>query len=421
MTSPDAPHDAATGPNDAELRQAMMATSRAILAKQLRTERQLQAARESLRQQNEELSSTNAILTATLDATPLGVIACSLQGRVGRTNRRLDEMFTHEGRIEPGLALDVVASVLGERLHGTHDLRRWIDTVLAEPERQHAMEVTTPDGRHLQCRAVPQRVGDACVGVVLNWSDNTEQVHGARLRAEAAAALRASVEKSDFMSRASHELRTPLNAVCGFSQLLALNPRVQADPAALRQVGLINVAGNHLAALVDDLMQLSRVETGQLQLRDEAVDLAACAREVIALIALEAEQRQVQLFVDVPTTALVRGDRTRVRQVLLNLVSNGVKYNRPGGTVQLTVRGADAAWAAAVRDTGVGLSPEQQAHLYEPFNRLGAERLHVEGTGLGLTISRHLVLAMKGTLHMDSTVGVGSCFTLTLPTHGHVH
>jgi signal transduction histidine kinase len=408
---------AAPGPSDADLRKAMMATSRAILAKQLRTERELEAARESLRRQNEELTSTNAILAATLDATPLGVIACSLQGRVGRTNRRLDEMFTHEGRIEPGLALDEVASVLGERLRGTHELRRWVDTVLAEPERPHAMEVTTPEGRHLQCRAVPQRVGDTCVGVVLNWSDVTEQVHSARLRAEADAARGASASKSAFLSRASHELRTPLNAVCGFSHLLSMNPRVQADPGALRQVGLIHAAGNHMTALVDDLMQLSRLETGDLPLRDESVDLAACSREVMELHALTAQQRQVQMSIDVPGVAKVQGDRTRVRQVLLNLVSNGIKYNRPGGSVHLAVRSAEAGWAAEVRDTGVGLSPEQQAHLYEPFNRLGAELLRIEGTGLGLTISRQLVLAMKGTLRVDSTVGVGSSFTMTLP-HG---
>jgi signal transduction histidine kinase len=223
------------------------------------------------------------------------------------------------------------------------------------------------------------------------------------------------------MSRASHELRTPLNAVCGFSQLLELNPRVQADPTALRQVGLIHAAGDHLVALVDDLMQLSRVEMGELPLRDESVDLVACAREVMALVALAAEQRQVQLSIDVPVVAPVRGDRTRVRQVLLNLVSNGVKYNRPGGSMHLTIRGTEAGWATEVRDTGVGLSTEQLAHLYEPFNRLGAERLHSEGTGLGLAISRHLVLAMKGTLHVDSTVGVGSSFTMTLPLSAPLH
>jgi signal transduction histidine kinase len=259
------------------------------------------------------------------------------------------------------------------------------------------------------------------VGVVLNWLDNTEQVHAARLRAEADAAKRASSAMSAFLSRASHELRTPLNAVCGFSHLLALNPHVQADPTALRQMGLIHTAGNHMVSLVDDLMQLSRLETGDLPLKDESVDLAACAREVMELIVLAAQERQVQLSIDVPVKALVQGDRTRLSQVLVNLVSNGIKYNRPGGSLHLAVHPAEAGWAAEVRDTGIGLSPEQQAQLYQPFNRLGAERLHIEGTGLGLTISLHLVLAMKGTLSVDSTVGVGSSFTVVLPVIAPLH
>jgi len=228
------------------------------------------------------------------------------------------------------------------------------------------------------------------------------------------------------MSRASHELRTPLNAVCGFSQLLGMNPLIQSDPATLQQAGLILAAGQHLTALVDDLMQLSRMESGELPLRDEAVELAPCAQEVMALVALSAQQRQIRLQLDLPDlpnlpdqaeTAVVRGDRTRVRQVLLNLVSNGIKYNRPGGSVQVAVRSVDAGWATDVIDTGVGLAPDQLAHLYEPFNRLGAERKQIEGTGLGLTISRHLALAMNGKLDVESTVGVGSRFTVTLPAN----
>jgi signal transduction histidine kinase len=406
--------DSASDTDDAELRKAMMATSRAILAKQVRIESALAAAQALLHDQNRELASTNAILAATLDATPVGVITCSLQGHVGRVNQRLHEMFPHESRIGPGLTLDAVAEVLHAHLDRLPDLREWHGSVLAQPEELHALQVTTPDGRHLRCRTVPQRVGTACVGVVLTWSDDTDQVNNARLRAETAAAKTISDAKSAFLSRASHELRTPLNAVCGFSHILSWNPLVKADPTVLRQVKLINTAGKHMVTLVEDLLMLSRMETSDLPLREELVDLVACTQEALALVALDAAQRQLRLSNSLPETAMVRGDPTRVRQVLLNLVSNGVKYNRQGGSLHVTVRKVDAGWATDVRDTGSGLSPDQLLHLYEPFNRLGAERLHIEGIGLGLAISMRLLVAMKGTLHVESEIGVGTCFTMTL-------
>jgi signal transduction histidine kinase len=234
-------------------------------------------------------------------------------------------------------------------------------------------------------------------------------------QAEAEAAERRAIElasraKSEFLSRMSHEMRTPLNALLGFAQLLQQHGVYRAD-----YLQHMLTAGTHLHRLINDVLDVQQVEQGVLVMQRLTVDLAAMVAEVNSLLLPQAEQAGVRLGPAPEVAAFVLADPQRVRQVLLNLVSNGIKYNRTGGSVHLVLRSAEAGWATEVRDTGLGLSPDQQAHLYEPFNRLGAERLHIEGTGLGLAISRHLVLAMKGTLSAESTVGVGSSFTITLP------
>lgn len=414
MSNPPAPPD----PADADLRQAMLATAQAIRVKQSRTERDLRDLRERLHRQNLALSSVNALLTATLDATPLGVMACNRRGEVARSNRRLEAMFPLPAGSAPGEGPIGVVDRLGPCLVAPQALESWLAEVLAEPQRTHALQAATPDGRVLACEAVPQWVDDDCVGVVLNWLDVTEQYDRARLLAEAEAARGASAAQSAFLSRASHELRTPLNAVLGFSHLLSTNAVVQSDPKASRQVSLIQTAGRHLAALVDDLLQVSKLETGELQLRDERVELQSSLQEVADLMAPIAAGQHISVTISVPAGAAVRGDRSRVRQVLLNLVGNAVKYNRPGGVVELVAVPEAAAWLVQIRDTGPGLSAEQQAHLFEPFNRLGAEQLAVEGTGLGLFISRRLVQAMHGSITVHSEAGVGSTFMLSLPLDG---
>lgn len=414
MSSSPPPPD----PADADLRQAMLATASAIRVKQSRTDRDLRDLREQLHRQNQALSSVNALLTATLDATPLGVMACNRRGEVVRSNRRLEAMFPWPAGPAPAGGPIGVAERLGPGLVAPQALQSWLADVLAEPQRSHALQAAAPDGRLLACEAVPQWVDDDCVGVVLNWLDVTEQYDRARLLAEAEAARGASAAQSAFLSRASHELRTPLNAVLGFSHLLSTHAAVRADAKATRQVSLIQTAGRHLAALVDDLLQVSKLETGELHLRDERVDLASSLQEVADLMAPIAAGQHINLSVDVPAGAAARGDRSRVRQVLLNLVGNAVKYNRPGGSVAMVAEPAAAAWSVQIRDTGAGLSAEQQAHLFEPFNRLEAEHQAVEGTGLGLFISRRLMQAMQGSITVHSEVGVGSTFTLSLPLDG---
>jgi PAS domain S-box-containing protein len=249
----------------------------------------------------------------------------------------------------------------------------------------------------------------------------------ARKQAEAAllaarAAERANAAKTEFLSRMSHELRTPLNAVLGFAQLLLMDAAHPLTSEQQARVQHIENAGAHLLAMINDVLDLSRIESGGMTLAPERVVLRALVQESLALVDALAKANDVILRIE-PPAAGVRGaealhaDHLRVRQVLVNLLSNAIKYNRRGGsvTVRWLPRSEDARVAIQVSDTGRGLSAEQREHLFEPFNRLGAERSGIEGTGIGLVVTHRLVQLMGGALDVESRPGVGSCFIVSLP------
>jgi signal transduction histidine kinase len=228
----------------------------------------------------------------------------------------------------------------------------------------------------------------------------------------------ASLAKTQMLSRVSHELRTPLNAVIGFSQLLLMRHDNLPDDSR-RHVALIQEAGQHLLALVDEVLQSNRAEAGQLLLDLQAVSLQEQARQVLALQQPMAALMDLQLHLAPPADdaaeVMALADPRRVREVLTNLVSNGIKYNRLGGWLRLqTGHDGHKAWVSVV-DSGIGMTEKQLAHLFEPFNRLGAERLPVVGHGLGLSIARTVAQAMGGALQVSSRPGEGSRFVLELP------
>jgi len=290
----------------------------------------------------------------------------------------------------------------------------------AEPYA-YEFEVLWPDGstRWLASTgsAVRDDGGRAVRMVGLNWDVTQRRRAEAALR-DAEAAERASRAKSEFLARMSHELRTPLNAMLGFAQLLQHDAADRLDELQMERLSRIRSAGTHLLSLIDEVLDLSAVEAGSVPVALQPIALDEAIDEVRQWLAPMAAQRQVVLRV-APSGAWVQADARRLRQILANLISNAIKYNQTRGQVdvslrRLVVEGAPG-WELAVRDTGRGLSAEQQAHLYEPFNRLGAERDGIEGRGIGLMTVHHLVRLIGGRLQHSSRVGEGSEFRVWLP------
>ena len=305
-------------------------------------------------------------------------------------------------RVDPDQRAAVMASIDAS---GT-TLRPWVQE----------FQVRRPDGamRWIRGAATPQSEPD---GQVL-WHGYLEDLTEWRTLAQAdhrqRTAEAANLAKSEFLSRMSHELRTPLNAVLGFAQLMALDTEAPLAAAQQRRLALVRQSGEHLLAMIDDLLDLTSIEAGRLRLTLAALDLRPLAEDTLALVQAAATRHDLTLSCE-GDDVQAWGDHTRLRQVLINLLSNAIKYNRAGGNVRVRLLAEGDRAVVQVHDTGLGLTADECAQLFEPFNRLGQALGPVEGTGIGLTVTRHLVWLMGGQIAVQSTPGVGSCFSVLLP------
>ncbi len=244
--------------------------------------------------------------------------------------------------------------------------------------------------------------------------DVTEQQRVEKeLRDAKEAADRANQAKSEFLSRMSHELRTPLNAILGFGELLE-----RRDPEARQRphINHILTAGRHLLKLINEVLDISRIESNRMQLSLEPVSVKVALKEAIDIIRPLANEHEINLFLppEEETEHFVMADQQRLKQVLLNLLNNGVKYTPAGGAVMLQCSREGDTVRICIHDTGVGIAPEMLDRVFTPFDRLGAQQSGVEGTGLGLALSRRLVQAMHGKIGIESKVGEGSSFWVDL-------
>ncbi|MEQ6916373.1 response regulator [Halomonas aquatica] len=247
--------------------------------------------------------------------------------------------------------------------------------------------------------------------------DARKEAEAALIRAREEAD-RANRAKSEFLSNMSHELRTPLNAIIGFAQILEYEEGLGVDQQD--SVAEILKAGHHLLVLINEVLDLAKVESGRMDLFLEPVSVAKVVEECLGLVRGQAAKRGIQISTEGLEGAVVQADRTRLKQVLLNLLSNAVKYNREAGQVKVgSIPLGEMRLQIQVTDTGMGIAPEDHAALFQPFNRLAAEGTAIEGTGIGLSIARRLTELMDGHLEVESELGVGSCFSIELPNELH--
>jgi PAS domain S-box-containing protein len=279
-----------------------------------------------------------------------------------------------------------------------------------------ALEVRTGNGRYL--RVSEHRTAEhGTVATIADVTDDVlraEELSRAREHAEAA-----SQAKSEFLSSMSHELRTPLNAILGFAQLLERDRRQPLSDRQLERLAHVLRGGEHLLRLIDDVLDLSRIEAGRLAMSSEPVDLRSVLDEVITTLEPMAARAHIQIApaelpADLPH---VVADRTRLAQVLMNFGSNAIKYGVPGGHVRLRAHQRGASARIAVLDDGIGIPDDRRGQIFEPFQRAGQETGPIEGTGIGLTISKRLAELMRGKVGFTTAVGTGSEFWIDLPLH----
>jgi PAS domain S-box-containing protein len=365
-----------------------------------------------------ELAASMQRLRHVFELAPVGMMTIGLDGRFLQVNGALCSMLGHEAE-----------SLLARRWQ---DLTVPADVAVKEARLQHmlsgAASQHTFELRYLHSHGHEVWTLTA-IALVRDDAERPDYLIcvakdiSERKRVQAALqageiAQRANAAKTQFLSRISHELRTPLNAVLGYAQLLRLDPVRPLQPAQGQYVERIEQAGAHLLALINDVLDLSSIEGGHLRVNIQAIDLHRLALEAITMLGGQAAAAGVALILGesaVPARAQVLADGVRLKQILLNLLSNAIKYNRRGGTVVLDWAADGLQWRVQVADSGQGMNALQLAHLFEPFNRLGAEHTAVEGSGIGMALSRQLAELMAGQLSVSSTPGHGTVVTLTLP------
>jgi PAS domain S-box-containing protein len=329
------------------------------------------------------------------------IVAYLLPGDiVGRGFREIIDASVRSGAFDAG---DTNANLV----------RRWA-AYHASPSG--ALDAKTSGGQHL--RIIERRTADG--GIVATMWDVTDEVSREdELRLARGQAEAASAAKTEFLASMSHELRTPLNAILGFAQLLLRDKKTPLTVRQQERVEHVLRGGEHLLRLIDDVLDLARIEAGRVLISLEPVNITDVLREVNGTLHPMATRTNVSLEVAPiePGAGEVIADRTRLSQILMNYGSNAIKYGRTGGKVQFNVEARENIARISVLDDGIGIALEKQKVIFQPFQRAGQEAGPIEGTGIGLVITKRLAELMHGSVGFESTEGRGSCFWIDLPLH----
>jgi PAS domain S-box-containing protein len=358
-------------------------------------------------------------LRALLDAAPDATLVVGEDGIIAHANRRCEALL---GYSPEQLVGKTVESLIPQALRSSHAAQRTRYQAAPTPRSMGVgleLVALRADGR-----AVPVEISLSPVHLThrrwvcaalrdMTWRRSRE----AELEAARRSADEANAAKSEFLASMSHELRTPLNAILGFAQLLH---RDKKAPLSERQRGWVDHVlrgGQHLLRLIDDVLDLARIESGRLTLSPEPVAIDEVLEEVVTTLAPIAERSGIEIGALAHLAGLpaAKADRTRLSQILLNFGSNAIKYGRPGGRMAFTSYASNDRMRITVSDTGIGVPLEKQALLFQPFQRAGQETGTIEGTGIGLAICKRLAEAMQGSVGFRSTPGQGSEFWVELP------
>ncbi|MBC7380279.1 MAG: response regulator [Burkholderiaceae bacterium] len=379
----------------------------------------------------EVLLKTGALQTAILTSANFSIIATDEKGIIQLFNIGAERMLGYSAaevvnRISPSDIHDPAevmarAEALSEELHTT--IAPGFEALAYKASRgiEDSYQLTNirKDGSRFPAIVSITALRDdhdEIIGYLMIGTDNSvrRQVE-LELQKAMAAAEKANLAKSDFLSSMSHELRTPLSAILGFAQLIE-SGMPKPTPSQKRSVDQILQAGWYLLELINEILDLALVESGKLSLSLEPMSLAETLYECEAMVEPQAHKRGVAVrFQRLAAMHFVMADRTRTKQIIINLLSNAIKYNKPGGSVMVDcVLPAPGRIRIRVEDTGVGMSPAQLDQLFQPFNRLGQEGTSEQGTGIGLIMTRRLIELMGGAIGVESTVGEGSVFWIEM-------
>jgi PAS domain S-box-containing protein len=389
-----------------------------LLAIQKETNRQLQQANVTLQVSEEKLA-------VTLHSIGDAVIATDAEERVTLLNPLAEHLTGWTQAEAAGRPVGEIFHIINQetRQPATIPVRETLALGAIHGLANHTILIAR-DGREcaIADSCAPIRGGDGqVVGAVLVFRDVTKEYaaqqalreKSVELESAMSVAERANLAKSEFLSSMSHELRSPLNAILGFAQLIE-SDSPPPTPAQMERVSQILQAGWHLLTLINEILDLSVIESGKVSLSRESVSLTEVMSECQAMMSPLAQQHGVSMTFpqfEPDTPLFVKADRTRLKQVIINLLSNAIKYNKEQGTVIVSCAERDPAHIRiSVADTGEGLPPDKLVQLFQPFNRLGQEAGSVAGTGIGLVVTKRLAELMEGVLGVESTVGVGSVF-----------
>ena len=371
-----------------------------------------------LRTQNEALGAIGRRFEAVLNATNDGIVLLDTGGGFSLVNHRFGDLFGVESDLLLDQTFEQASPLLLSRFKNRAAVRDRFRELLSDPvsTANLTFDIVEPAPRTLRIYSAPVHRGageeesEELLGRIFVFRDVTQETIVDRM-------------KTEFVSTVSHELRTPLTAIRGYVDLMVSGKTGPVTGVQREFLTMVQASTRRLTNLINDLLDVSRIESGRMTVRRETVQYLPLVRDALRMMANEAEKRSVTLQFEAPedTASIppVSGDADRIIQVLVNLISNGIKYTHPGGSVTVRVVPEEAVVTTSVADTGIGISEEDQAKLFQKFFRAdNSTTRDAGGTGLGLAITKAILDRMRGSIHVDSAPGAGSRFVFTLPSAG---